>query len=166
MRNGCIKTNPNFNINPICVRQQMGTTFVVQNSLRNVGTCMHATSVTQTRNLSWWRHQMETFSALLAICAGNSPVNSPHKGQWRWALMFSLICTRINGWVNNGEAGDLIRHRAHYDVTVMFRTMADEDQDLEVMHNDEFSIFIKSLYKSMQDIHMLLWNQTLEFYTQ
>ena len=23
---------------------------------------------------SWWRHQMETFSALLAICAGNSPV--------------------------------------------------------------------------------------------
>ena len=33
--------------------------------------------------------------------------------------MFSLICTRINGWVNNGEAGDLRRHRAHYDVTVM-----------------------------------------------
>ena len=23
---------------------------------------------------TWWRHQMETFSALLAICAGNSPV--------------------------------------------------------------------------------------------
>ena len=29
------------------------------------------------------------------------PVNSPHIGQWRGALMFSLICTRINGWVNN-----------------------------------------------------------------
>ena len=27
-----------------------------------------------------------------------SPVNSPHKGQWRWALMFSLICTWTNGW--------------------------------------------------------------------
>ena len=27
-----------------------------------------------TTNL-WWRHQMETFSALLALCAGNSPVN-------------------------------------------------------------------------------------------
>ena len=68
-----------------------------------------------------WRHQMETFSALLAICAGNSPVpvNSPHKGQWRGALMFSLICARINGWVNNGKAGDLIRNRAHYDVTVI-----------------------------------------------
>ena len=23
---------------------------------------------------TWWRHQMETFSALLAICAENSPV--------------------------------------------------------------------------------------------
>ena len=48
-----------------------------------------------------------------------SPVNSPHKGQWRGALMFSLICTRKKGWVNNGEAGDLRRHPAHYDVTVM-----------------------------------------------
>ena len=48
-----------------------------------------------------------------------SPVNSPHKGQWRGALMFSLICAWINGWVNNGEAGDLRRHRTHYDVTVM-----------------------------------------------
>ena len=42
-----------------------------------------------------------------------------HKGQWRGALMFSLICARINGWVNNGEAGDLRRHRAHCDVIVM-----------------------------------------------
>ena len=48
-----------------------------------------------------------------------SPVNSPHKGQWRGALMFSLICTRINGWVNNREAGDLARHYAYYDVIVM-----------------------------------------------
>ena len=48
-----------------------------------------------------------------------SPVNSPHKGQWRGALMFSLICARINDWVNNHEAGDLRRRRAHYDVTVM-----------------------------------------------
>ena len=60
-------------------------------------------------------------SASLAICAGNSPVpvNSPHKGQWRGALMFSLICVWINGWVNNREAGDLRRYRVHYDVIVM-----------------------------------------------
>ena len=49
------------------------------------------------------------------------PVNSPHKGQWSGALMFPLICTRINGWVNNRETGDLRRHRGHYDVTVMHR---------------------------------------------
>ena len=39
------------------------------------------------------------------------------KGQWRWALMFSLIWARMNGWANNSEAGDLRRHRTHYDVT-------------------------------------------------
>ena len=49
-----------------------------------------------------------------------STLKSPHKGQWRVALMFSYICTRINGWVNNGDAGDLRRDRAHYDVSVMF----------------------------------------------
>ena len=75
--------------------------------------------LTDIRWMAWWRHQMETFSALLALCAGNSPVNSPHKGQWRGALMFSLIFVWRNGWVNNREAGDLRRHRAHYGVTVM-----------------------------------------------
>ena len=49
------------------------------------------------------------------------PVNFPHKGQWRGALMFTLICARMNGWVNNGEAGDLRRYLAHYDVIVMKR---------------------------------------------
>ena len=68
---------------------------------------------------TWWRHQMETFSALLAICAGNSSWKSPHKGQWRGALMFSLIYVWINGWVNNRKPGDLRRYRAQHDVTVM-----------------------------------------------
>ena len=49
-----------------------------------------------------------------------SPVNSPHKGQWRGALMFTLISAWINAWVNNREAGDLRRHRAHYDAIVMY----------------------------------------------
>ena len=48
-----------------------------------------------------------------------SPVNSPHKGQWRGALMFALICVWINDWVNIREAGDLRRHGANYDVMVM-----------------------------------------------
>ena len=72
---------------------------------------------------SWRRHQMETFPRYWPFVRGihRWPVNSPHKGQWRGALMFSLICARINAWVNNGEAGDLSRHRAHYDVTVMIQ---------------------------------------------
>ena len=48
------------------------------------------------------------------------PVNSPHKGQWSRALMFSLIYAWINGWVNNCEAGDLRHHHAHYEVIVMW----------------------------------------------
>ena len=66
---------------------------------------------------SWWRHQMETFSASLALCAGihRLLVNSPHKGQWCGALIVSLSCAWINGWVNNRGAGDLKLDRAHYD---------------------------------------------------
>ena len=72
---------------------------------------------------TWRRHQMETFSALLAICAGNSPVlgEFPAQRPTTRSLMFYLICVWINGWVNNREAGDLRRYRAHYDVTVMIR---------------------------------------------
>ena len=48
-----------------------------------------------------------------------SPVIFPHKGLWRGAMMFSLICVWINGWVNNRKAGDLRCYRAHYDVTLI-----------------------------------------------
>ena len=48
-----------------------------------------------------------------------SPADSLHKGQWRKALMLSFICAWTNGWANNQETGDLRRHSAHYDVTVM-----------------------------------------------
>ena len=75
---------------------------------------------------AWWRHQVETFSAVLAICARGvhrSPVNSPHKGQWRGALMFSLVW--INDWVNNRQVGDLRRYRPHSDVTVIVSLQGD-----------------------------------------
>ena len=64
-----------------------------------------------------WKH----FSRYWPFVRGihRSPLISPHKGQWRGAFMFPLICARINGWVNNREAGDLRRHRAHYEVIVM-----------------------------------------------
>ena len=88
--------------------------------------------------VTWWRHQMETFSVLLAICAGKSPVpvKSPHKGQWREALMFSFIYVRINGWVNAGEAGDLRRHLAHYDVIVIYSDLRGLGRCTDRSHNN------------------------------
>ena len=60
-----------------------------------------------------WKHFPRYWPLVRGIL--RSPVNSPHKGLWRGALMFALIYS----WVSNREAGDLRRHRAHYDVTVM-----------------------------------------------
>ena len=64
-----------------------------------------------------WKHFPRYWPFVRGI--HRSPVNSSHKGQWRRALMFCLIFTWINGWVNNREAGDLRRHQAHYDIIVM-----------------------------------------------
>ena len=68
-----------------------------------------------------WKHLPRYWPFVRGI--HRSPVNSPHKGQWRGALMFSLICFWINGWVNNGEAGEMRGHRVHYDVTVVLLLM-------------------------------------------
>ena len=64
-----------------------------------------------------WKHFLRYWPFMRRI--HRFPVNSAHKGQWRGALMFSLISTWINRWVNNPEAGNLRRHRAHCDVSVM-----------------------------------------------
>ena len=64
-----------------------------------------------------WKHIPRYWPFVRGI--HRSPVNSPHKGQWRGALKFSLICAWIIGWVYNREAGDFKRYRAHYHVTVM-----------------------------------------------
>ena len=64
---------------------------------------------------------METFSALLAICAGNSPVPGEYPAQRPVTRSFDVFFDlRLNiDWVNNREAGDLRCYRAHYDVIVM-----------------------------------------------
>ena len=80
-----------------------------------VTTCIH-TNIAHNDVIKW-KHFPRYWPFVRGI--HRSSVNSPHKGQWRGALMLSLICARINGWVNNGEAGDLRRHRAHFDVIVM-----------------------------------------------
>ena len=64
-----------------------------------------------------WKHFSRYWPFVMGI--HRAPVKSPHKGQWHGALVFSLICGWINGWVYNHEAGDLRRHRAQCNVTVM-----------------------------------------------
>ena len=49
--------------------------------------------------------------------------------------MFSLICARIIGSVNNREPGDLIRHRAHYNITVMYARSSDTHMHLQLKYH-------------------------------
>ena len=104
--------------------------------------------------LTWWRHQMETFSVLLAICAGNSPVPGEFPAQ-RPVTRSSDVFFDLHGWVNNGEAGDLRRHRAHYDVTIM---ITEAEWRIHIMHQYTKPLVqimacrlfgAKPLYKSM-----------------
>ena len=78
----------------------------------------------QISSLAWWRNQMETFSALLAILCVEFTGHRwiPRTKASDAALMFCLICVWINGWLNNREAGDLRRYRAHCGVIVMVYT--------------------------------------------
>ena len=88
-----------------------------QSSLYSQGCSDSRTEVGKT----WWRHQMENFLRYWPFVRGIHwwPVDSPLKGQWRGALMFSLICAWTNGWANNRDAGELRRDRFYHDVTVM-----------------------------------------------
>ena len=54
-----------------------------------------------------WKHFPRYWSFVRGI--HRSPVNSHHKGQWRGAVMFSLICVWTNGWANHRDTVDLRR---------------------------------------------------------
>ena len=63
-----------------------------------------------------WKYFPDYFPSVRGI--HRSPVDSPHKVQWRGCLMFSLVCVWTNNWANSPDAGELIRNDAHLDVTV------------------------------------------------
>ena len=73
-----------------------------------------------THGITWWRHQIEIISVVLALFLRGiyrSQVNSPHKGQWRRALMFSLIralnkrfSKQVWGWWFETPSRSLWRH--------------------------------------------------------
>ena len=97
-----------------------------------------------------WKHFPRYWPFVRGI--HRSPVNSPHKGQWRGALMFTLICARINGWVYNREAGDLRRYRPHYDVITCVLISG-----LKWLLATEFCCFLSSY----SDISWAPWRLTL-----
>ena len=68
-----------------------------------------------------WKHFPRYWPFVKGIL--RSPVDSLNKGQWRGASVSPLICAWTNGWANNWYAGDLKRHLAHYDKTVMDKSL-------------------------------------------
>ena len=103
-----------------------------------------------------WKHFPRNWPFVRGI--HRSPVNSPHKGQWRGALMFSLICVWINDWVNIREAGDLRRYRARCDVNVMKYSVCRYNavSFLENIHN-RYPIACQW----GRDMRCLLWGQAV-----
>ena len=79
----------------------------------------HRGTATQVQTQHMVTSSNKNIFRVTGFLCGNSPapLNSPHKGQWRGTLMFSLIFAWTNGWVNNRDVGDLKRHCAHYHCT-------------------------------------------------
>ena len=131
---------------------------------------------------------METFSALLAICAGNSPVpgefpaqrpvtrsfdaffdvglNKRLSKQW-WGCFDVFFDVGLNkrGWVNNGEAGDLRRYRTHNDVIVMLPYWAsDRMSNIRILEKTEHIIMTSNCIGDLTfHIHnyTTIWHQTV-----
>ena len=87
------------------------------NEITSLHTLISTEFIAQHDDVIKWKHFPRSWPFVRGI--HRSTVNSPHKGQWRGALMFSLISTWINAWVNNHKSGKLRRHHGHYDVTVI-----------------------------------------------
>ena len=106
-------------VEQILFKLEMSSRFSSVTTWCHVGSnlCKHAGGRSVHYDVIKWKHFPRYWPFVRGI--HRSPVNSSNKGQWRRALMFSLIFTWINGWVNNLEVVNLRRHRAHYDVTVM-----------------------------------------------
>ena len=100
-----------------------------------------------------WKHFPRYWPFVRGILG--SPLNSPHKGQWRGPLMFSLIYARTHCWVNNRKAGDLIRHLAHYDITVMTTYFTSNIVLIQNMVNHCSKLIICCSKGFIQDVLML-----------
>ena len=101
-----------------------------------------------TVTCTWWSHQMEIFSALLALCVGNSLVTEEFPSHRRVTRSFDIFFDLrrnelINAWVKNREAGDLRRHHAHNDVILMcIGHYTSKPETLDIAPKCEINIYI------------------------
>ena len=105
----------------------MGTNYESRIKTKTYNTHSHAMMTSSNGNI------FRVTSTLCGEFTGNRRI--PRKGQGLGALMFSLICAWINGLVNNREAGELRRHRAHYGVIVMQLPVSYDILDLYFITN-------------------------------
>ena len=103
---------------------------------RSQGIGSNGINTRQSISFSLWRHRMETFSALLALCTPNSPVTGEFLSQRPVTRSFgvSLICTSTSGGVNNQDTSYYRRHRAHYDVIVTLLLKSSGSRSQNIRH--------------------------------
>ena len=108
-----------YDFSNLWVRAHFSTALFISNFFHKQALCCAQTTV--LIELLWWRHQMETFSALLAIYAGNSPVPGELPAQRPVTRSFHVFFDlRLNKSLSKQSWGWwLRRYCAHYDVIVM-----------------------------------------------
>ena len=140
-KNRCVPLWPIFYLYLLALwqlRQFNGATMI------NGWSCNHDESLHMSK--SWWYDDVikwKHFPRYWSFVRGihRYPVNSPHKDQWRGALMFSLICAWIKAWVNNREAGDLRRHRIHYGVIITIFQIWTETTNKPYAHHRVYFVY-------------------------
>ena len=112
----------------------------------------HKLSVSTGPRDTWWRHQMETFSALLAFCAGNSPVTGEFSAQRPVTRSFDVFFDlRLNkrlskqswGWWFETPSRPLWRYRNGYNMNTVFPGIKDS------YHKDETVLRTSYVYNGI-----------------
>ena len=109
----CYLTTTKYSISgTVCIFSGM---LYISMKVKIVDECAFASNQSLLSPTIWWRHQLGTFTMLLALCARNSPVNNKFPSQWPVMQSFDSFsfCTWTNGWVNKCDAGDLKYHHNH-----------------------------------------------------
>ena len=131
--------------------QQYITRSVRTRHMSHIGNKACTVFITRHDDVITWKHFPHHRPSVRKI--HRSPVNSPHKGQWRGALMFSFIWASTNSSANNRDAGDLGRHRAHYDVIVMRRFQS-------AVRGHRWILFCFMICVTVSLVHLLLDQST------